>query len=57
MNLDRRRFLQSTAAAVLSTSAFRLVGADSPTKRYRTALVGCGWWGGNILGAAMARGA
>jgi predicted dehydrogenase len=57
MNLDRRRFLQSTAAAVLSTSAFRLVGADSPTKRYRTALVGCGWWGGNILGAAMASGA
>ena len=57
MNMDRRRFLQFTAAGVLSTSAFRLVGADSPTKRYRTALVGCGWWGGNILSAAIASGA
>jgi predicted dehydrogenase len=57
MNMNRRHFLQATSAAVFSASAFRLVGADSPTKRYRTALIGCGWWGGNILGAAMAGGA
>lgn len=57
MNMNRRHFFQATSAALLATSTFRLVGADSPTKRYRTALVGCGWWGGNILGAAMASGA
>ncbi len=57
MNMNRRGFLQATSAAWLATSAFRLVGADSPAKRHRTALVGCGWWGGNILGAAMASGA
>jgi predicted dehydrogenase len=32
-----------------------LIGASSPSK-YRTALIGCGWWGNNILREAMAAG-
>jgi predicted dehydrogenase len=57
MNLTRRSFLKTTAFASASLPALRLVGADSPTQRYRTALIGCGWWGNNILGEAMASGA
>jgi predicted dehydrogenase len=57
MNPTRRSFLRTTALAAASLPALRLVGADSPTRKYRTALVGCGWWGNNILGEAMASGA
>src|SRR5687767_11295594 len=57
MNMNRRRFIRSSAAASLALSTLRVVGADSPAKKYRTALIGCGWWGNNILGEAMASGA
>jgi predicted dehydrogenase len=57
MNISRRGFLRTTALAATTLPALRLVGADSPTRTYRTALVGCGWWGNNILGEAMASGA
>ena len=56
MNQTRRDFLKTTAAATLAMSSLRIVGADSPTKKYRTALLGCGWWGKNILREAMASG-
>jgi predicted dehydrogenase len=56
MNHTRRHFLKTTAAASLAFSAFPVFGADSPAKKYRTALIGCGWWGNNILGEAMASG-
>jgi predicted dehydrogenase len=55
MNLDRRRFLKTSAAAGLTLGSFRIVGAE-PTRRYTTALIGTGWWGMNILGEAMASG-
>lgn len=57
MHPSRRSFLGTTALAAAVAPALRLVGADSPTKTYRTALIGCGWWGNNILGEAMASGA
>jgi len=57
MTLTRRSFLRATALAAATAPALRLVGADSPTRTYRTALIGCGWWGNNILGEAMASGA
>ena len=57
MNLNRRQFIKTSAAASLAFSAIPILGADSPTKIYRTALIGCGWWGNNILGEAMASGA
>jgi hypothetical protein len=56
MNMKRRTFLKTSTAASLALSAFPILGADSPTKKYRTALIGCGWWGNNILGEAMASG-
>jgi predicted dehydrogenase len=56
MNLSRRHFLKTSATAGLALSAIPISGDDSPTGRYRTALIGCGWWGNNILGEAMASG-
>ena len=56
MNVNRRQFLRRSAAAGLALSAFPLFGADAPSRKSRTALIGCGWWGNNILGEAMASG-
>ena len=55
MSHSRRDFLQSSlvagAAAAIAAPA---VHAQEKAKRYRTALVGTGWWGMNILGEAVA---
>lgn len=56
MKLDRRDFLKTSAAAGAALGAFRLVGAEPVTRKFRTALIGTGWWGMNILGEAMASG-
>jgi len=55
MSMRRRQFLRTTATASAALTAVPLFGAESITK-YRTALVGCGWWGMNILNEAMAAG-
>ena len=57
--MNRRIFLRTTAAAsALSTFNFHILGAeDKAGKKYRTVLIGCGWWGNNILLSAMASGA
>lgn len=52
MTMNRRQFLHTTAATSALLGAVPLLGADS-FGFYRTALVGCGWWGMNILGEAM----
>lgn len=52
--MNRRNFLRTSVAAAFGLPAFSILGAESPTKKYRTALIGCGWWGGNILREAMA---
>jgi predicted dehydrogenase len=49
MDLDRRNFLKTSVAAV------SILGAQT-NRKYRTALVGTGWWGMNILGCAMESG-
>ena len=54
--MNRRNFLKTTTAASLAFSTLPILGADSPARKYRTALIGCGWWGNNILGEAMASG-
>jgi predicted dehydrogenase len=54
MILTRRQFLATTAAGL--TCPVLILGADK-AKKYRTALIGCGWWGTNILNEAMAAGA
>src|SRR5688572_6621427 len=56
--MNRRRFLQSAAAAYTLASLPRFgrgAEASSPRK-FRTALIGSGWWGNNILREAMASG-
>lgn len=55
--MNRRTFLARTiAAGSLAALPFHLKAADKAGKKYRTALIGCGWWGGNIVGEAMASG-
>lgn len=57
MNLNRRQFLRTSAAAGLALSAApALIGAEPAARKYTTALLGTGWWGMNILGEAMASG-
>src|SRR2546423_102030 len=53
MSATRRQFLQSSlaAGAILAAPA---VHAQEKAKKYRTALIGTGWWGMNILGEAVA---
>ena len=56
MGCSRRQFIRSTTAASLALSAGPFVHAAQKDKKYRTALIGSGWWGMNILTAAMAAG-
>jgi predicted dehydrogenase len=52
MNITRRKFL-ATSALTAAFAAPAVFGAEK-NKPYRTALVGSGWWGMNILNAAVA---
>lgn len=55
--MNRRTFLQtSLATSALAAAPFHLRAADKAGRKFRTALIGCGWWGGNIVGEAMASG-
>jgi len=56
MTISRRRFLATAAAGGAVLAAPAVHGAEK-NKKYRTALVGSGWWGMNILRAAMESGA
>lgn len=51
--MNRRTFLHHTLAAG-ALAGFHLRAADKAGRKHRTALIGAGWWGGNILGEAMA---
>ncbi len=55
MKVDRRRFLAASAATGTLVAA-PAIHAQSKAKQYRTALIGSGWWGMNILREAMAHG-
>lgn len=56
MELSRRNFIKFGAATTIAYTTLNVIGAESPAKKYKTALIGCGWWGNNILGEAMASG-
>ena len=56
MTLHRRNFIQSTLATGLALGGAPSIHAASKAKKYRTALIGSGWWGMNILREAMAAG-
>ncbi len=52
--MNRRQFLKTASAAGTVFSAIPMLGNDSAGQKYRTVLIGCGWWGNNILNEAMA---
>ena len=53
MNFSRRSFVQTSLAAGAALSAPNLLLASKAEKKYRTALIGSGWWGTNILREAI----
>ena len=53
MKLSRRSFLATTTALACGAPC---VAAGTKAKKYRTALIGCGWWGTNILTEAVKSG-
>jgi len=55
MTVNRRQFIRTTTAVSLALSAPFVHGA-AKAKQYRTALIGSGWWGMNILKEALASG-
>jgi predicted dehydrogenase len=57
MSISRRDFIKSSAATSLAATSLGAVPLVRPQgRKYRTALVGTGWWGMNILREAMAAG-
>ena len=56
MEITRRNFIKFSATSAITLITLNIIGAESPAKKYKTALIGCGWWGNNILGEAMASG-
>ncbi|WP_207632594.1 Gfo/Idh/MocA family protein [Foetidibacter luteolus] len=54
--MHRRSFLKNTIQAGLVTGAMPLFSSFARTEKYRTALIGSGWWGTNILQAALQAG-
>ncbi len=56
MTLHRRNFIQSTLATGLVMGSAPNIHATRKAKKYRTVLIGSGWWGMNILKEAMAAG-
>jgi predicted dehydrogenase len=55
MNLTRRHFLKAIGTLAFAGQAAPILGAAS-TRKFRTALIGSGWWGMNILREALAAG-
>src|ERR1044071_3198338 len=53
--MHRRDLIKSSLAAGIAFSAMPLLGAAG-RRKYRTALIGSGWWGRNILRCAMEAG-
>lgn len=56
MHSGRRSFLRTSAVAGAAFAAAPFIRAGAPGRKFRTALIGCGWWGKNILKEAMASG-
>jgi len=55
MNVNRRDFLAGAAASALVLAAPAVRSAPR-NKKYRTAIIGSGWWGMNILNTAIEAG-
>jgi len=55
MSVSRRNFLAASAASGMAFASPAVLGAEK-NKKYRTALIGSGWWGMNILRTAIKAG-
>ncbi len=56
MNMTRRGFSKSSLAALLAAQSAPFILHAQDGRKYRTVLIGCGWWGMNILNAAIESG-
>lgn len=56
MSMDRRSFIQNSSLAVAGYSSLPLLSSFKRVAPYRTALIGSGWWGMNILRCAVQAG-
>jgi predicted dehydrogenase len=56
MAITRREFVRTSAAAGALLAAPAVITAAKADRRYRTALVGSGWWGMNIFREALGSG-
>ena len=54
--ISRRQFIRGAAAAGSWYTAAPFLRAADSGKKFRAALIGCGWWGKNILKEAIASG-
>lgn len=54
MSIKRRNFMQAAAVAGTLAATPAIHARKNKDKRYRTALIGSGWWGMNILKEALA---
>ena len=54
--MNRRRFIKHSMAASLALGAAPYVIGQQPGRKFRTALIGCGWWGKIVLKEAIASG-
>ena len=54
--LDRRQFIRTATVAGAAFTAAPFIRAADPARKFRTALIGSGWWGKNILREAIAGG-
>ncbi len=53
-DMNRRKFLKNSMAAGLAFGAAPFARAQKTDRKFRTALIGSGWWGKNVLKEAMA---
>jgi predicted dehydrogenase len=54
--MQRREFIKASGAATLAFASAPVINVIGKPKVYRTALVGAGWWGNNILRCAIQAG-
>jgi predicted dehydrogenase len=54
MTATRRQLMQAAAATAILGAPFVLTARQAEQRRFRTALIGAGWWGKNILREAIA---
>lgn len=54
--MNRKDFLKTTALTGATLLSYPLVTYAKPPAKYRTALIGSGWWGTNILRCALQAG-